>query len=207
MAVSAISPRSTAWRKMCWIRALRCSRNWCCRASLSSGWRDASTSTARMVLACWWTCWPQISPDLQQIAPQRAGVRRDRDLTDALVERGQHQFGFRGPAAVHGGLAGAGGAGHRVHRQPVVAVLLQELQRHRQQLGLPRRPRRQVRDTVGCLGHSAHDKPKDCALRQFSAASGGPSSRSCRNPSSSRTGTPSSTALSYFDPGESPATT
>jgi hypothetical protein len=35
----------------------------------------------------------------------------------------------------------------------------------------------------------------------------GPWANSFRNPSSSRTGTPSSMALSYFDPGESPATT
>jgi hypothetical protein len=34
-----------------------------------------------------------------------------------------------------------------------------------------------------------------------------PSSSNRRKPSSSRMGTPSSTALSYFDPGESPATT
>jgi hypothetical protein len=36
---------------------------------------------------------------------------------------------------------------------------------------------------------------------------GGPLSSSWRKPSSSRIGTPSSTALSYFEPGESPATT
>jgi hypothetical protein len=35
----------------------------------------------------------------------------------------------------------------------------------------------------------------------------GPLSSSRRNPSSSSTGTPSSIALSYFDPGASPATT
>jgi PPE-repeat protein len=39
-----------------------------------------------------------------------------------------------------------------------------------------------------------------------SALSEGPWANSFRNPSSSRTGTPSSTALSYFEPGESPAT-
>jgi hypothetical protein len=61
----------------------------------------------------------------QQIAPQGAGIWRDRDLSDALDKGGQHQFGFRGPASVHRGLAGAGGAGHRIHRQPVISVFLQ----------------------------------------------------------------------------------
>src|SRR5262245_58189890 len=39
-----------------------------------------------------------------------------------------------------------------------------------------------------------------------SRAASGPRSRSTRRPSSSRTGTPSETALSYLDPGDSPAT-
>jgi hypothetical protein len=46
-----------------------------------------------------------------------------------------------------------------------------------------------------------------CGGCRYSPDSAGPSDSSFRNPSSSRIGTPSSTALSYFDPGESPATT
>ena len=42
---------------------------------------------------------------------------------------------------------------------------------------------------------------------QSTGVSGGPSANSFRKPSSSSTGTPNSIALSYLEPGESPATT
>ena len=38
--------------------------------------------------------------------------------------------------------------------QAVVAVFLQQLQRHREQLGFPRRPRRRLRAALDSLGHS-----------------------------------------------------
>ena len=77
----------------------------------------------------------------QQVTAQRAGVGWDRDLPGALDEGGQHQFGLGRPPSVERGLAGPRGGGHRVDGQPVIAVFLKQLQRHRQQLGLPRRPR------------------------------------------------------------------
>ena len=103
-----------------------------------------------------------------------------RRLGAAGVARHGHHDG-RGAAGrpAHGGGAGPAGPGiPAVGGRPA---------------GLPRRNRRD-----------------DAALtRRHSAAStaGGPSASSRRNPSSSRIGTPSSMALSYFEPGESPATT
>jgi hypothetical protein len=77
-------------------------------------------------------------PECEQIAAERAGVGVDRFFFGAFDERGQHQFGLRRPASVEGGLAGTRLRGHRFQGQPVVAVFLEQLQRHREQLGFPR---------------------------------------------------------------------
>ena len=105
-----------------------------------------------------------VSADLlsqsQQVAAQRAGVGIDRDLAGALDECGQHEFGLGRPSAVDRRLACARRRGHRVDGQPVVAVFLEQLQRHREQLSLPRRPRR-LRATIGTPDHGASTEPVD----------------------------------------------
>ena len=141
MAEASISPRSTAWARTCSIKRfalveelllhhgveLGAARN------LDEHRADGAGMGAR------------VSADrlaqLQQVTAQRAGVGRDRDLPGAFDECGQHQFGLRRPPSVERGLAGPRSGGHRIHGQSVIAVFLKQLQRHREQLGLPRRPR------------------------------------------------------------------
>src|SRR5215468_3745335 len=57
------------------------------------------------------------------------------------------------------------------------------------------------------LGHDHEGLRHDHGAWAAAPAAAGPSSRRRRSPASSRTGTPSVSALSYFDPGLSPATT
>ena len=59
----------------------------------------------------------------------------------------------------------------------------------------------------GPAGIPRRDRRNDPALIRSGQTPSGPLSNNRRKPSSSRIGTPSSTALSYFEPGESPATT
>ena len=63
----------------------------------------------------------------EQVAAQRAGVDR---LVRSLLgqERVDDEGDLAVPAAVERGLGGAGGGGHRVHRQAVVADLLEHLE-------------------------------------------------------------------------------
>ena len=75
--------------------------------------------------------------DLDQVVAQVPGLRRHGNLAHPLHHRGQHQFRFGGPAPIHGGFAGPGGGRHLIDGEPLVSVLLQELQGDREQFAVP----------------------------------------------------------------------
>ena len=88
----------------------------------------------------------------------------------------------------HAGRSAAGRSPHRGHARPRGWARLPPL-------------------GGGPAGLSGRDRRDHHSLTSGTSGTAGPFSRRSRKPSSSSTGTPSSIALSYFDPGASPATT
>ena len=142
------------------IKAFRWSMNWCCSASLSAGLRDTSTSTARMVPACCWACSQYQRPPACSKSPRSVPVSGGTATwRTPSMNAANTNSAFVGQRRYTVALLARARGRDRVQRQPVIPVFLQQPQRHRKQLGLPRTTTcEDFAASIGNPGHSAHHR-------------------------------------------------